>query len=121
MSTLAGLRAAGMTGAVISCIAAIAPSFVILIIISAFYHAFASNSLISAVLQGMQAGVAALMVDYVVDMCRMAVKEQSLLLTLMIPAAFAANFFFGVNVAIILVVCCVICMAKVWRNGRRQR
>lgn len=121
LSTLAGFRVAGMTGAAISCIAAVIPSLVILGFISTFYVAFAADPLISAVLRGMQAGVAALIVDFVVDMCSMMIKERSLFLTLMIPAAFLANFVFEINVAIILIVCCFLCIVQVWLNERRQK
>ncbi|MFG1731906.1 chromate transporter [Paenibacillus sp. 843] len=121
LSTLAGFRVAGMTGAVISCIAAVIPSLVILGFISTFYVAFAADPLISAVLRGMQAGVAALIVDFVVDMCSMMIQERSLFLTLMIPAAFLANFIFEVNVAIILISCCFLCIVRVRLNERRQK
>lgn len=121
LSTLAGFRVAGRTGAVISCIAAVLPSLVILVFISMFYIAFAANPLISAVLKGMQAGVAALIVDFVVDMCSMMIKERSLLLILMIPTAFLASFVFEINVAIILAVCCFLCIVRVWWNERRQK
>ncbi|MGV2686368.1 hypothetical protein GNF82_18895 [Clostridium perfringens] len=69
----------------------------------------------------MQAGVAALIVDFVVDMCSMMIQERSLFLTLMIPAAFLANFIFEINVAIILIVCCFLCIVRVWLNERRQK
>ncbi|MGN7403638.1 chromate transporter [Cytobacillus praedii] len=119
LATLSGFRVAGMTGAVLSGIAAVIPSFVILVFISMFYVAFAANPLISEVLRGMQAGVAALIVDFVIDMCSMMIKERSLLLTLMIPTSFLANFIFEINVAIILAMCCFICIVRVWLNERR--
>ncbi len=112
LSVLAGWRTAGMAGAVISCTAAVIPPFLILSFVSAFYTAFISNALIAAILRGMQAGVAALIVDLIVDMCRMILHENSIFLTLMVPAAFAANFVFDINVALILVICCLLCLAK---------
>ncbi|TBL80502.1 chromate transporter [Paenibacillus thalictri] len=121
LSTLAGLRAAGMKGAVISCIAAVMPSFVILVLVSKFYAAFAATPLISAVLRGMQAGVAALIVDFIVDMCGMIIKERSIFLALAVPAAFAASFIFEINVILILAVCCVVCIVRVWLNERRRK
>ncbi|ULL16958.1 chromate transporter [Paenibacillus sp. H1-7] len=120
LSTLSGYRVAGRTGATVSCIAAIFPSFVILACISTFYAAFAANPLISAVLRGMQASVAALIVDFVVDICSRIIKERCLLLTLMIPAAFLASFMFEIHVAIILSLCCFVCIARVWLRARRQ-
>lgn len=121
LSTLVGYRVAGMTGAVISCMAAIFPSFVILMFISMFYAAFAANPFISSVLKGMQAGVAALIVDFVVDMCKMMIKERSIFLTFMIPAAFIANFIFEIHVAIILIASCCLCFVRVWLSERRRK
>ncbi|MCU6707366.1 chromate transporter [Paenibacillus sp. J5C_2022] len=120
LSTLAGYRVAGKTGAIISCIAAVIPSFILLVFISKFYIAFATHPVISAVLKGMQAGVAALIVDFVVDMCSMLIKERSFLLILLTPLALVANLFLEINVAIILAACCLFCIARVWLNERRQ-
>lgn len=121
LSTLAGFKVAGRTGAVISCIAAIIPSLVLLVFISMFYAAFAANPFIAAVLRGMQAGVAALIVDFVVDMCSMMLKQRSILLTLMIPSAFVSNFIFEINVAMILAVCCLLCIVRVWLKERMRK
>lgn len=66
----------------------------ILSFISSWYTYFAANAVIAAVLKGMQAGAAALIVDLVIDMTNMIIKERSPFLTLMIPASFAAGFIF---------------------------
>lgn len=121
LSALAGYRTAGIPGAVISCIAAVIPPLVILGFVSAFYTAFISNTIVAAVLKGMQAGVAALIVDLVVDMCSMIIKERSVFFTAMIPAAFTANFVFGINVALILVLCCSLCILRVVLKRRTKR
>lgn len=113
LSALSGYRCAGMAGAVISCAASVIPPLVILLFVSAFYEAFAANDVIAAVLKGMQAGVAALIVDVVIDMCGVVYRERSLFLTLLIPASFIASFVLDINVALILAVCCVICAARV--------
>lgn len=121
LSALAGYRVAGLAGAVISCIAAVLPPLAILSLVSAFYESFISNAVVAAVLKGMQAGVAALIVDLVVDMCNLIIKQRSVFLTAMVPAAFAANFIFGVNVAVILAVCCLGCAIRVaWKGRNRQ-
>lgn len=113
LSALSGLRTAGIAGAVLSCLAAITPPIVILSIVSLWYTAFAANPLIAAVLKGMQAGVAALIVDLIVDMFRMILKERSLLLTFMVPFTFLGSFFFQINVALLLIFCCVLCILRV--------
>lgn len=120
LSALAGFHVAGIGGAVISCISAIVPPLVILGFVSAFYSAFAANAIIGAILKGMQAGVAALIVDLIIDMCQMILRERSLLLTVMIPGAFLASFALNINVALILLFCCLLCIGKVILAKRRK-
>ena len=121
LSALAGYRVAGTLGAAISCIAAVIPPLVILGLVSAFYTAFISNAVVAAVLKGMQAGVAALIVDLIIDMCALILKERSWFLSAMIPAAFLANFVLGINVALILVVCCFLCVIRVSWEKRKMK
>ncbi len=119
LSALAGYHVAGIAGAVISCVASIIPPLVILSLVSAFYTAFISNVIVAAVLKGMQAGVAALIVDLIIDMCSMILKEKSLFLSAMIPVAFLANFVMGINVALILIICCFLCLLRVvWKKRK---
>ena len=68
---------------------------------------------LAAVLKGMEAGVAALMVDLIVDMCALILKQRSLFLSVMIPLSWIANFLLGIHVVVILVVCCVLCILQV--------
>lgn len=120
LSALAGYRVAGLGGLAVSCMAAILPPLLIIGVVSAFYSAFISNAVIAAILKGMEAGVAALMVDFIVGMCAMILKEKSLFLSAMIPAAFLANFVFQVNAAFILILCCLLCIMRVaWRRRNK--
>lgn len=104
LSILAGKRTAGWIGILISSLCSILPPIIILSFISNWYAAFSNNSYIAAILKGMQAGVAALIVDLIIDMYKMLLEEKSILLNLLVPAAFIANAFFNVNVMLILVV-----------------
>lgn len=104
LSILAGKRTAGWIGILISSLCSILPPIIILSFISNWYAAFSNNSYIAAILKGMQAGVAALIVDLIIDMYKMILEEKSILLNLLVPAAFIANAFFNVNVMLILVV-----------------
>ncbi len=121
LSALAGYRTAGIAGALIGCFAAVIPPLVILTFLSACYNMFISNTVIAAILKGMEAGVTALMVDLITDMCFLIVKKKSFLLSAMIPLSFAANFIFGVNVALILLFCCFLCIIQVfYHRGKRS-
>ena len=121
LAALAGYRVAGVVGSVVSCIAGTLPPLLLLSVISLSYTAFSQNVLIAAVLRGMQAGVAALIVDLVIDMCGMILKERSPLLTAIIPCAFFASFVLDVNVALILAVCCLLCAGRVLFGRRMNR
>ena len=96
MSALAGYRVAGWQGLLISCFAAILPPLVILSVVSAVYSLIRDNRIISAVLKGMEAGVAALIVDLIIDMYALIIKEKQLFYTCMVPAAFILNYIFHV-------------------------
>lgn len=120
LSALAGMRTAGIPGVFISCIAAVIPPLIILGLVSQFYKIFISNVIVAAILKGMEAGVAALMVDLIIDMCSLILKERSLFLSAMIPLAFIANFVLNVNVTLILAVCCFLCLARIYIRKRNK-
>ncbi len=108
IAVLVGYRVSGIGGAVICGIGTILPPIIILSIISTGYRAFRDNRLISATLKGMEAGIAAAIVDLVIDMCNVIVKEKNWLLTLMIPASFFATFFLNINVIYVIVSCAIL-------------
>ena len=118
MVALSGYRTAGTAGLVISCISAVIPPLIILSAVSYFYTAVISNPLMIAVLKGMQAGVAALIVDFAVNMAAMIAKERSRLLNLLIIISFVLSFFTGINVAAVLIGSCVICILQVYLKRR---
>lgn len=121
LAVLMGYRLGGKTGAVVSALASVLPPFLILSVISVCYRAVQNNALIKAVLKGMEAGVAALIVDLVLDMGGKIFKEKQLLCSLLVPGAFAASFLFEVNVALILILSALLCLAEgLIRNYKRE-
>lgn len=118
LAVLAGYRTAGMLGALVSCTASLLPSLVILSLVTVWYEAFAANQSVAHALKGMQAGVAAVILVYLADMLLRLSKEKSLFLMGMVPAVFAAGFLFRVNIVLILIICCVLCLLRVYRRQR---
>jgi len=112
LAVLIGYRIAGIKGAIISCIGTVLPPLLILSIISYFYSAFRSNRVISSILKGMEAGVAATIVDLVIDMTQIIFKQKNWLLTLMVPVSFFASFFLNINVLIIIIFCSILSFAQ---------
>lgn len=119
LAVLVGYRISGIAGAIIACIGTVLPPLIILSIISFFYKAFRDNKIISAILKGMEAGVAAIIVDLVIDMGQGIVKEKNLLLTMMAPAAFLASFVFNINILIIIISCSILCFMQVYIRSKK--
>ncbi len=99
---LVGWRVAGFAGMLVAIVGTILPPMTILYIISFFYTAFASNLYVAMVLKGMQAGVAAVILDVVFSLGGKVVKEKSVLNLTIMALAFCAVFFFNVNVIYII-------------------
>ncbi|WP_308009410.1 chromate transporter [Fusobacterium varium] len=119
LSVLSGYKAAGMIGAVISCIAAVFPPLIILGVISVYYLMFRDNQMISSILKGMEAGVGALIVDIVLDMSRAVFKEKQRIMSLIIPITFIASFIFRINVIFIILSCSVVCFIDGWIKKKK--
>lgn len=105
---LVGWRVAGFIGMLVAVLGTVIPPMVILSVISLFYSAFASNEYVALVLKGMQAGVAAVILDVVFSLGKKVVTERSAVHIIVMIAAFAATFFFGVNVIIIILACAAV-------------
>ncbi len=102
---LVGYRRAGFVGALVTMAGTILPPLLMLTVISYFYEAFRDNTVVALILKGMRAGVAAVIADVVVTMARGVARERRLLPLLLMAGAFAASYFFAVNVALILLIC----------------
>ena len=121
MSALAGYRVKGVSGMIISCIAAILPPLVILAVVSTLYAVIQNNTVVQAVLHGMEAGVAALIVDLIVDMYALICKEKEFFFTLMTPLVCMLNYFFQINVAILIIASALLCVMRVYCKRRSVR
>lgn len=99
---LVGWRIGGALGIAIAVLGTLLPPMLILSMISFFYAAFASNRYVALTLRGMQAGVAAVILDVVCGLGSKVVKEHSVLSIALMLCAFAATFFFKINVVFIL-------------------
>ena len=118
---LVGWRVAGFAGMAVAVLGTIIPPMAILSVISVFYGAFASNPYVALVLKGMQAGVAAVILDVVCSLGTGVVKTGSWVYMLIMLSAFCAAFFFSVNVMYIILAAAVlgILMAGI-EKGRKK-
>ncbi len=112
-SILVGYRVAGIPGAMLTVLGTVLPPLIIISIISLFYKAFRDNAIVNAAMAGMLCGVAAVILDVVINMVKGIFKQKRILPVLVMAGAFAAVRFFSVNIIIIILVCGVIGAADV--------
>ena len=98
----------------------IIPPMVILSVVSVFYNAFASNHYIALLLKGMQAGVAAVILDVVSDLGSKVLKTRSWVYIALMAAAFIANTVLHVNVVVVILAAAVFGVVRAlarWKKG----
>ena len=119
-SILVGYRVAGIPGACLTVLGTIIPPLVIISVISLFYTAFRDNKFVSIAMDGMLAGVAAVIFDVVINMTQGILKLKRILPVLILLGAFMATRFFGVNIIFIILVCGSIGAFDAWYQKRKE-
>lgn len=99
---LVGWQVEGLPGMMVSVLGTIIPPMVILSVVSLFYAAFAANTCVAFVLKGMQAGVAAVILDVVCNLGGKILKTRSPIHIGLMLAAFIASFVYDINVIFII-------------------
>jgi chromate transporter len=120
-SIIIGYRLGGVLGAMVSMLGTVLPPFVIIAIISFFYQAFRDNYVVATIMKGMQAGVAAVIVDAVIKMAVNVAKEKSVLSYVIMFAAFIVAYFFDVNVVFIILACAAVGILATVIRGKRKK
>lgn len=114
-----GYKLARLPGALVAILATIIPPFVIISAISYFYELFRDSFVVSRLLAGMQAGVAAVIASVVWDMGGGVVKQKSAMSLLIMLAAFAAVCVYRVNVVIVILACIALGILRTVLAGRK--
>ncbi|MDO5439852.1 MAG: chromate transporter [Erysipelotrichaceae bacterium] len=103
-----GYRIAGIPGVVVSLTATIIPPLVILSVLAFFYKQFIGNPVAQTVMQVLRAGVAAVIVDVVIDLASNVIKSKDVLNLILMIAAFVALSVFKVSSLAIILIALVI-------------
>lgn len=115
-----GYKLAGALGAVISILGTIIPPFAIISIISVGYNAFRDNYIISQLLEGMQAGVGAVIASVTFEMGRQVGKEKDTAPVLIMTGAFLASCILKINVVYIVITCGILGVIRTFLAKRRE-
>lgn len=118
---LVGWRVAGFIGMVTATLGTVIPPVLILSVISLFYAAFSTNRYVAMVLKGMQAGVAAVILDVVCGLGMKVLKNKSWIHDTLMAAAFIATFFLKINVIYIILFAAVVGIVLAILERRRQK
>lgn len=116
---LVGWRVAGAGGMLVAVVGTLIPPVVLLTALSYVYGAFIANPYVAVVLNGMRAGVAAVILDVVCDLGGAVLKQHKPIYLVILAGAFLATLQ-GVNVVIIILACTLVgILLEVWHHGRK--
>jgi chromate transporter len=104
-SIMTGYRLAGVGGAVIAAFGTVLPPLIIITIIAKFYLAFKENRYINALLLGMRAGVAAVIIDVIIKMAKNIIKTKNKTSIGIMAVALFAAVVLNINAALIIILC----------------
>jgi len=117
---LVGWKVGGLGGMLSAVLGTVIPPVAIISVISLFYQLFASNRYVALALKGMQCGVAAVILDVALSMGKNVLKERQWVHAAVMIAAFAATFFFRLNVVWIILLAAVVGVVLALL-GRKER
>ena len=122
-AALVGWKVQGAIGMVVSVIATILSPLIILTVVSLIYDKFAANKYVALVLQGMQAGVAAVILDVVFSLGSNVLKKSEILNIVIFVLAFIATLFLRINVVYIILFAAAVGVVKeiISKKKRRRR
>ena len=100
-----GYKLAGIPGILTAILGTVIPPFVIISMISVFYQVFRENQIVSLMLEGMQAGVGAVIASVTYDMAAGIARKKDWISDLLMLGAFAASCFLGIKVVYIILFC----------------
>lgn len=120
-SILVGYRLAKIKGALVSVLGTVLPPLIILSIISLFYAEFRDNEVVSAVMKGMQSGIAAVIVDVVITMGIGVCREKNILSIIMMPIVFIASYFFKINIIVLILTSALIGILYPYLKNKYQK
>ena len=116
-----GFNLAGIVGALVAVVGTIIPPLIIISVVSIFYDAFRNNLWISTMLEGMQAGVGAVVTAVSYEMAVGVIKECDAILIALMVVAFILNAILGVNIIIIILASVLIGLLQSYLKIRKER
>lgn len=102
---LVGYHVAGIPGALLSVLGTVTPPLIVISVISLFYQAFRDHPVVNMAMAGMLCGVAAVILDVVIKLCKNVLKEKRILPVLVLLGSFCAVRLLKVNIIVVILLC----------------
>lgn len=119
-SILIGYRMAGVPGAMVTVLGTILPPLLIMTGLAYIYIAVRDNAIVNNILLGMQAGVAAIIVNVVYNMAMRIVKQKKIVPVVVMIAALIAGIIFQVNILWLLLVSALIGLSTTFFDLKKK-
>ncbi len=120
-SIVIGYELKGILGILTCVLATILPPFLIISVVSMFYVAFKSNPYVNTMLEGMQAGVAALICMVVFEMMVGLYEDKKWVSMIVVFVCFILQYFLQVHIAVLLGVFILIGTIKAIRCKKEEQ
>ncbi|MDE6195757.1 MAG: chromate transporter [Erysipelotrichaceae bacterium] len=120
-SVIIGYRMYGIIGSLVAVLGTAIPPMVIISVISVFYTQFRENPIIAIALQVMRAGVAAVILDVVINLASHVFKAKKALYIGLMIVAFICTYFFDISAMIVILCCLGIGIADLLWNLWKER
>lgn len=101
ISTMAGYRAGGIWGAVVATVAAIAPTFIIVLVLTVFFWNYTENPIIKKVFIGILLGISSLITYSIITMWKKVIKKYFDIILVLLSTSLLVVFKINV-IAVIL-------------------
>ncbi|BCN31286.1 chromate transporter [Anaeromicropila herbilytica] len=113
-----GYRLAGLLGVMITICGTVLPPFIIISILSVAYQSVKGNLIIQLILQGMQAGVVAVVFDVVITMITPFIKDKRVDSIIILMISIILTAVFHINIGIVLLISGIIGIVLVKRKSK---
>ncbi len=118
---LAGFHVAGIPGAAVAVLGTVIPPLFIISIISMFYNYFRDNRYVGLAMAGMLCGVAAVILNVVIDMLGVLFKKRDrVVAAVMLIAAFVANRYLKINIIFLILAAGLVGVVRYLIGKRRK-
>lgn len=104
-SVILGYRMQGILGSFVAVLGTCIPPIAIISIIAVFYDQFRENPVIATALLVMRAGVAAVIIDVVINLASNIIKTKSILYISLMVVAFIMAYVIGISAMTIILLC----------------